>query len=114
MTIQTAAITATFAFGLLIGWLHGDWRVRGIERDTAERIAEVVQQREELRGSLAATDVQLANAQAQAADVREVEVIKQKVVYRDRIQTVTVRDCVDSSGILQLYNAAHGLPVAAE
>ena len=100
--------------GLLIGWLHGDWRVRGIERDTAERIAEVVQQREELRGSLAATDLQLANAQAQAADVREVEVIKQKVVYRDRIQTVTVRDCVDSSGILQLYNAAHGLPNAAE
>jgi hypothetical protein len=108
------AIAASLTAGLLIGLLHGDWRVRGIERDTAERIAEVVQQREELRGSLAATDLQLVNAQAKAADVREVEVIKQKVVYRDRIQTVTVRDCVDSSGILQLYNAAHGLPVAAE
>ena len=107
-------IVASLCAGLFIGWLHGDWRVRGIERDAAERIAEVVQQREELRGTLAATDLQLANAQAQSADVREVEVVKQKVIYRDRIQTVTVRDCVDSSGILQLYNAAHGLPAAAE
>jgi hypothetical protein len=113
MPIQSLVL-ASLAVGLFIGWLHGDWRVRGIERDTAERIAEVVQQREELRGSLAATDLQLVNAQAKAADVREVEVIKQKVVYRDRIQTVTVRDCVDGSGILQLYNAAHGLPVASE
>ena len=108
------AVTVALAAGLLLGWLHGDWRVRGIEREAAERIAEVVQQREELRGSLAATDLQLASAQAKAADVREVEVIKQKVVYRDRIQTVTVRDCVDSSGILQLYNAALGLPNTAE
>lgn len=113
MSIWSAVAGALLA-GLMLGWLHGDWRVRGIERDSAERIAEVVQQREELRGSLAATDLQLANAQAQAADVREVEVIKTKVVYRDRIQTVTVRDCVDSSGILQLYNAAHGLPNTAE
>ena len=114
--MQLPALTATIGLcaGLFIGWLHGDWRARGIERDAAERIAEVVRQREELRGTLAATDLQLANAQAHAADVREVEVIKQKVVYRDRIQTVTVRDCVDSSGILQLYNAAHGMPVAAE
>lgn len=108
------AIAASLIAGLLIGWLHGDWRVRGIERDTAERIAEVVQQREELRESLAVTDIQLASAQAKAAEVREVEVIKQKVIYRDRIKTVTVRDCVDESGILQLYNAAHGLPIAAE
>ena len=116
MSIQLPAITAAIGLsaGLLLGWLHGDWRVRGIERDTAERIAEVVQQRDELRGSLVAADIQLANAQAQAAEVREVEVIKQKVVYRDRIQTVTVRDCVIDSGILQLYNAAHGLPAAAE
>lgn len=108
------AIAASLTAGLLIGWLHGDWRVRGIEREAAERIAEVMHHREELLGMLAATDLQLANAQAKAADAREVEVIKQKVVYRDRIQTVTVRDCVDSSGILQLYNAAHGLPNAAE
>ena len=107
-------IVASLCAGLLLGWLHGDWRVRGIEREAAERISEVVQQREELRGTLAATDLQLASAQAKASDVREVEVIKTKVVYRDRIQTVTVRDCVDSSGILQLYNAAHGLPNTAE
>lgn len=112
--LNALAIAASLTAGLLIGWLHGDWRVRGIERDTAARIAAAEQQREELRGSLAATDLQLANAQAHAADVREVEVIKQKVVYRDRIQTVTVRDCVVDSGILQLYNAAHGLSSAAE
>lgn len=113
-SFNALTIAASLTAGLLLGWLHGDWRVRGIERDTAERIAEVVHHREELLGMLAATDLQLANAQAQAADVREVEVIKNKVVYRDRIQTVTLRDCVDSSGILQLYNAAHGLPNAAE
>jgi hypothetical protein len=108
------AVTVALATGLLLGWLHGDWRVRGIEREAAERVAEVMHHREELLGMLAATDLQLANAQAKAADVREVEVIKTKVVYRDRIQTVTVRDCVDSSGILQLYNAAHGLPNTTE
>jgi hypothetical protein len=97
MPVWAISAASGLVAGLLVGWLHGDWRLRGAELDTAERIAEVVQQREELRGSLVAADIQLANAQAQAADVREVEVIKTKVEYRDRIQTVIVRDCVADS-----------------
>ncbi|BEU28770.1 MAG: T2SS-T3SS-pil-N domain-containing protein [Edwardsiella phage MSW-3] len=32
-----------------------------------------------------------------------------KVIYVDRIKTVTVRDCVRDSGVLKLYDASLGL-----
>lgn len=67
-----------------------------------------------LQAQLATRDQQLAEAQAKAAQVRTVEVIKREVVYRDRIKEVAVRDCVRDSGLLQLYDATLGLSDTAE
>ena len=59
-------------------------------------------------------DAQLAAEQSKAAEVRTVEVIKNEVVYRDRIKEVAVRDCVANSWLLQLYDATLGLSDTTE
>lgn len=114
MPVWLVSAAAGLVAGLLVGWLHGDWRVTRIERDALQRIAEAIQQLDELAGRLRVADMQLLQEQAKEAEIRERVVYREKVKYRDRIQTVTVRDCVADSGILQLYNAAHGLPTTAE
>ena len=62
-----------------------------------------------LQGQLSTRDQQLAAAQSEAAQRRTETVIKREVIYRDRIKTPAVRDCVADSGLLQLYDATIGL-----
>lgn len=67
-----------------------------------------------LQAQLATRDQQLAASQAEAAQKRTEIVIKREVIYRDKIKTVAVRDCVANSGLLDLYDATLGLSDPAE
>ena len=67
-----------------------------------------------LQAQLATRDQQLADSQAQAAQKRTETIVKKEVIYRDKIKTVAVRDCVADSGLLDLYDATLGLSSAAE
>ena len=67
-----------------------------------------------LQAQLATRDQQLAASQAEAAQKRTEIVIKREVIYRDRIKTPAVRNCVANSGLLDLYDAALGLSDPAE
>lgn len=62
-----------------------------------------------LQGQLATIDQQLAQAQQAAKNARVETVIKREVIYRDRIKTPAVRDCVADSGLLDIYDATLGL-----
>ena len=67
-----------------------------------------------LQAQLATRDQQLSEAQQAASDVRTETIIKREVIYRDKIKTVAVRDCVADSGLLQLYDATLGLSDSAK
>lgn len=67
-----------------------------------------------LQAQLATRDQQLADSQALAAQKRTETIIKREVIYRDKIKTVAVRDCVANSGLLDLYDATLGLSSPAE
>lgn len=67
-----------------------------------------------LQGQLATIDQQLAKAQQDAKNARTETVIKREVIYRDKIKTVAVRDCVANSGLLDVYDATLGLSDTAE
>ncbi|MGL5727000.1 MAG: hypothetical protein ACRCYD_03985 [Plesiomonas sp.] len=54
-------------------------------------------------------DVALAAAQLEAATKRNSVTIEKEVIYRDKIKTVTVYQCVRDSGLLDLYDAVHGV-----
>ena len=64
--------------------------------------------RDELNRKLSERDRQLAEANERAKDVRTETITKKEIVYRDRIKTVTVRECVSNSGLFELYNATIG------
>ena len=67
-----------------------------------------------LQAQLATRDQQLVASQEEAAQKRTEIVIKREVIYRDKIKTVAVRDCVADSGLLDLYDATLGLSGSAE
>ena len=67
-----------------------------------------------LQGQLATLDMQLAQAQQVAKNARTETIIKREVIYRYRIKTPAVRDCVADSGLLDVYDAALGLSDPAE
>ena len=67
-----------------------------------------------LQSQLATRDQQLAASQREVAQKRTEIVIKKEVIYRDKIKTVAVRDCVANSGLLDLYDATLGLSDSAE
>ena len=67
-----------------------------------------------LQAQLATRDQQLAEAQQAASEARTETIIKREVIYRDKIKTVAVRDCVADSGLLDLYDATLGLSSTAE
>ena len=62
-------------------------------------------QRDALNRKLSERDRQLAEANERVKDARTETITKKEIVYRDRIKTVTVRDCVSNSGLFELYNA---------
>lgn len=66
-------------------------------------------QRFTLESQLATRDAQLAEAQQAASEDRQKAVTVREVIYRDRIKVRTVRDCVNDSGVWQLYNSTLGV-----
>ena len=103
----------------IAAWTGSMWwaYLHGIEtQQSAEyrRANELWAERWTLQGQLATRDAQLAQAQQAAKNVRTETVIKREVIYRDRIKTPAVRDCVANSGLLQLYDATLGLSDTAE
>ena len=124
MTIPTKAwlyLCAALLYSLAV-WYHGyhtadaSWTAKDTKRQLVDARAanQAWAERFALQGQLATRDAQLAAEQSKAAEVRTVDVIKKEVVYRDRIKEVAVRDCVASSGLLQLYDATLGLSGTAE
>ena len=103
-------------------WYHGYHTADAAwnQRDTERKLAEAATanhawvERFTLQAQLATRDQQLADNQAQAARVRTETIIKREVIYRDKIKTVAVRDCVADSGLLDLYDATLGLSGSAE
>ena len=109
---------ALCCFTAWLGWSACDthWQLRDDERKLSEASAvnQAWAERFTLQAQLATRDQQLAESQAQAAQNRTETIIKREVIYRDKIKTVAVRDCVADSGLLDLYDATLGLSGSAE
>ena len=103
-------------------WYHGyhtadaAWTQRDTDRklDDAATANQAWAERFTLQAQLATRDQQLAEAQQAASEARTETIIKREVIYRDKIKTVAVRDCVANSGLLDLYDATLGLSNPAE
>lgn len=103
-------------------WYHGyhtadtRWKLRDTERKLSEAATanQAWAERFTLQAQLATRDQQLAEAQQAASEARTETIIKREVIYRDKIKTVAVRDCVADSGLLDLYDATLGLSGTAE
>lgn len=100
---------------LILGLLYSVYQLGRIDGLQECRLTAATQannqwaQRFTLESQLATRDAQLAEAQQAASVVRHDTVTKREVVYRDRIKTITVRNCIDDSGLWDLYNASLGL-----
>ena len=116
--IQTALIAALCCFTAWLGWSACDtrWQLRDDERKLSEAATanQAWAERFTLQAQLATRDQQLAEAQQSASEARTETIIKREVIYRDKIKTVAVRDCVANSGLLDLYDATLGLSDPAE
>ena len=103
-------------------WYHGyhtadaAWTQRDTDRklDDATTANQAWAERFTLQAQLATRDQQLAEAQQAASEARTETIIKREVIYRDKIKTVAVRDCVADSGLLDLYDATLGLSDTTE
>ena len=108
------------SIGLFCGSLYGAY-MHGRSTATAEIESEQAKKHNKqwgelfaLQGQLATRDLQLAEEQAKKEQVRTVKVIEKEVIYRDRIKNPDTAKCVADSGLLDLINAAYGLPGDAE
>ena len=103
-------------------WYHGYHtrdlsaisEAQALELKRSESANQAWAERFALQGQLATIDQQLAQAQQAAKNTRTEAVIKREVIYRDKIKTVAVRDCVANSGLLDVYDATLGLSDSAE
>ena len=103
-------------------WYHGYHTADAAwnQRDTKRKLVDAKEanqawaERFTLQAQLATRDQQLVASQEEAAQKRTEIVIKREVIYRDKIKTVAVRDCVADSGLLDLYDATLGLSGSAE
>ena len=105
------------------GWWYGGyhtadtaWQLRDDERKLSEAATanQAWAERFTLQAQLATRDQQLAEAQQEDSEARTKTIIKREVIYRDKIKTVAVRDCVANSGLLDLYDATLGLSSSSE
>ena len=103
-------------------WYHGyhtadaAWTQRDTERklDDAATANKAWAERFTLQAQLATRDQQLSEAQQEASEARTETIIRREVIYRDKIKTVAVRDCVANSGLLDVYDATLGLSDSSE
>ena len=105
--IKLSAVLALFA-------AYGAWcyhaGAASARADAAEQAVEAWAERAALAGRLSAADQRLATAQELIMQGVAVEVTKREVIYRDRIKNPDTAKCVADSGLLDLINAAYGLP----
>lgn len=97
---------------LTIAWVYSQGYESGrraVELTTARQANIAWVQRFTLESQLATRDVQLVEAQQAASEYRQKTVTVREVIYRDRIKVRTVRDCVNDSGVWQLYNSTLGV-----
>ena len=124
MTIPTKVwiyLCAVLLYSLAV-WYHGyhtadaAWTAKDTKRQLADSNAanQAWAERFTLQAQLATRDQQLAEAQQAASEARTETIIKREVIYRDKIKTVAVRDCVANSGLLDLYDATLGLSDTTE
>lgn len=104
------------AIGLFCGSLYGAY-LHGRSTATEEIESEQAKQHNKqwselfaLQGQLATRDLQLAEEQQRKAQVRTVKVIEKEVIYREKIEDADTAKCIVDSGLLDIINAAHGLP----
>lgn len=117
--IPTKPLIILLAAGIYTAgvWYHGyhtadaEWQLRDDKRKLydADTANQAWAERFTLQAQLATRDQQLAEAQQAASEARTDTIIKREVIYRDKIKTVSVRDCVANSGLLDLYDATLGL-----
>lgn len=116
--IQVALMAALCCFTAWLGWSACDtrWQLRDDERKLSEAATmnQAWAERFTLQAQLATRDQQLAEAQHAASEARTETIIKREVIYRDKIKTVAMRDCVANSGLLDLYDATLGLSDSTE
>ena len=112
--VLVAAFGVGYGYGHHVASVAAKADAQALELSRANDANQAWAERFTLQAQLATRNQQLAEAQAKAAQVRTVEVIKKEVIYRDRIKEVAVRDCVRDSGLLQLYDATLGLSDTAE
>lgn len=109
LTILAVSI-GLFCGSLYAAYLHGRSTAKAeIESEQAKQHNKQWGELFALQGQLATRDLQLAEEQQKKAQVRTVKVIEKEVIYRDRIKNPYTAKCIADSGLLDLYNSAHGL-----
>lgn len=107
VVVALAIMAGIYMFGYSEG--KSDANAKATQAELALR-----NQREELQKKLDASDVALLEAKKERDSARAKEVIKYVTVYRDKIKDPVVADCVNHSGLLELYNSTLGLPAAGK
>ena len=109
-----AAFGVGYGYGHHVAAVAAKTDAQELELSRAGETNQAWAERFTLQAQLATRDQQLAASQALAAQKRTEIVIRREVIYRDKIKTVAMRDCVANSGLLDLYDAALGLSDPAE
>ena len=112
--VLVAAFGVGYGYGHHVASVAAKADAQALELSRANDANQAWAERFALQAQLDTRDQQLAEAQAKAAQVRTVEVVKKEIIYRDRIKDVAVHDCVANSGLLDLYDATIGLSDTAE
>ena len=109
-----AAFGVGYGYGYQVASVAAKADAQALELSRASDANTAWAERFTLQAQLATRDQQLAASQEEAAQKRTEIVIKREVIYRDRIKTPAVRDCVANSGLLDYYDATLGLSDPAE
>ena len=113
--ISVAVVIFLFCGSLYGAYLHGCSVTRSeIESEQAKQHNKQWSELFALQSQLATSDLQLAEEQQKKAQVRTIKVIEKEVIYRDRIKNHDTAKCIADSGLLDLINAAYGLPSDTE
>lgn len=109
--VKLAAVVGIAAVGFMSGHYIG---ASGVQAGYNEKLIEAWDSASRLNQRLVQSDRKLAESQALVMQGVGVQVIKREVIYRDKIKDPAVRDCVASSGLLELYDASLGLDKPTE
>ena len=112
--VLVAAFGVGYGYGHHVASVAAKADAQALELSRASDANTAWAERFTLQAQLATRDQQLAASQAEEAQKRTEIVIKREVIYRDRIKSVAVRDCVADSGLLDYYDATLGLSDPAE